>query len=337
MALQCQPRLEHVGARLYVVRRGDGAFVVLRPRLPLDLGAERDDPLVVRQRRLEPARCPRGRSTTARASRRPSACLLGGDDVLLQPVRRRLPARGPPGPGPPLDLEPRLPERIRRRAELVQSRQSHAGLAEGEHPGPVLRGGVRRPPDRAAERDWRNWSNSGRRRSAATAARSAGWVALGLVARQHQHGGGVDRLAHQVGEDRERRAARGPGLVPLQAGPHPLGLDLRGVAAERGARVDPGAHGREPRVEIGDQRVVLRRPLLEEEGREEGGVHVGAELVERHVQRRLRFRVARLLQLAPPGDVAAVVEPLLDVERGLPAVLGEVGERRRRGCRRSAG
>jgi len=52
MAVQRQPRLEQVGARLDVVRGGDGAFVVLGPRLPLDLGAERDDPLVFHEREL---------------------------------------------------------------------------------------------------------------------------------------------------------------------------------------------------------------------------------------------------------------------------------------------
>ncbi len=40
--------------------------------------------------------------------------------------------------------------------------------------------------------------------------------------------------------------------------------------------------------------------------------------------------MARLLQLAPPCYVAAVVQPLLDVERGLPAVLGEIGNRHAR-------
>ena len=82
----------------------------------------------------------------------------------------------------------------------------------------------------------------------------------------------------------------------------------------------------EPGLEVAHQRLVLGDPLLEQERGIERGVDVGAELIQGDVDARLRFGMARLFQLPTPSHVAAVVEPLLEVERRLPAVLGQVGD-----------
>ena len=148
---------------------------------------------------------------------------------------------------------------------------------------------------------------------------------LRLVGRQDQHRGRVQRLGHQIREDRERRPAGRPGFRALQTRAHPFRFDLGRVSAERGAGIHPGTHGGEAGVEVFHQRVVLGGALLEQEGGVERRVDVRAQLVEGHLQLGLGFRVPGLFQLAAPGYVAAVVEPLLDVERGLPALLGKVG------------
>ncbi len=175
-------------------------------------------------------------------------------------------------------------------------------------------------------RDSRSCSNSGRARSDSAAVGSMARDSSGSSLGSTSTAVVSIRLADEIAENLERRAARGLRLVPLDAGPHPFRLDLRRVATQRRARFHPRPHRRQPGVQIGDERVEFLGPLGQQKRREESGVHVGPELVERDVHARLRLRVPRLLDLASAGHVPTIVDRLLDIQRRLPMLLGQIGE-----------
>ena len=230
------------------------------------------------------------RLVTTRAGQLPAQrLLLGRDDVLLQPVRLRRAACGAPGPGPPLDLDSRLPERVGRGAELVETRQPDAGLPEREDPGPVLdrggrdflvepareRGTDRTRGDGAAPRPCRG-SPDGSAPAPRPAARARRWC---------RSGGPPGR--------RGSRATRGGRPAPRPAGARRAPARLRSRAASRLSAVPASTRARTAARRA--SRSVTSASysadaLLEQERGIERGVDVGAELVERDVELRLPIR-----------------------------------------------
>jgi hypothetical protein len=199
--VKSQAGLKDVGSSFHIVRGRNGTFVVLSPGLPLDIGPERDHPLVLRQCSREPGDVFESGSHLASQTSGESL-LFPFEPLLLQFQCGCGTARRMPGPGTPLHLESSPPECIRRGAKLIQARQTYSGLTKRREQGPVLGAGelgfgLQAHPRLTEAVEFR--ARSQRRQRPAC-------ESVGLLRRfggQNQDSSRVEPAVHEVGKYRE--------------------------------------------------------------------------------------------------------------------------------------